>query len=64
MALHVDIGEHGGVAATRPRRQCVDAIGRAVGDDPQQLELAHKHLAVHGVIVDHQDAWALASSRV
>ena len=60
---HVDVGEHGGVAATRPRRQRVDAVLRTVGSNPQQLELEHEHLTVHGVIFDHQDARALAWPR-
>ena len=57
---HVDVGEHGGVAATRPCLQRIDAILCSVGADPQQLELEHKHIAVHGMILDHQDAGALA----
>jgi hypothetical protein len=60
---HVDVGEHGGIAATRPCRQCVDAVLRTVGGDPQELELEHEHLAVHGMIFDHQDARALAWPR-
>src|SRR5262249_22397321 len=59
MAIHVrhmDVGEDGGISAARPCLQRVDAILYTVGGDPQQLELEHEHLAVHGMIFDHQDA--------
>ena len=56
-ARHVDVGEHRGVAAVRrPRLERIDAVRCAVGGDPKQLELQHENLAVHRMIVDHQDA--------
>ena len=55
---HVNIGEHGGIATGCPRRHRFDAVGRSIGDNPQQFELEHEHLAIHGVIVDDEDALA------
>ena len=56
-ARHVDVERARRRSGRRcPRLQRIDAVRRAVGGDPQQLELQHKHLAVHGMIVDHQDA--------
>ena len=58
-ARHVDVGEHGGVARRRAHAASASTpLSARVGSDPQQLELAHQHLAVHRMIVDHQDARA------
>ena len=38
-----------------PRRQRIDTAGGAVGVDPEQLQLHHKNLAVHRMIIDNQD---------
>ena len=61
---HVNIGEHGGIRPGRPRRERVDAVLCRIGGNPQQLELEHEHLAIHGMIVDHQDALALQQGMV
>ena len=51
------------IAAGRPGLERLDAVVGAVGREPEQLELAHQHLAVDRMIVDHQHAEPLDFAR-
>ena len=51
---HVNVGEHDRVVAALPGLQALDAVGGRIGGDAERQELAHQHLAIDGMVVDHQ----------
>jgi hypothetical protein len=50
----MDVGEARRSSGQAPTPSASRPVGRAVGGEPEELE--HEHLAVQGMIIDHQNA--------
>ena len=53
-ARHVQIGEHRRIAPGRPCRQRLAAVLGGIGGEAEEPQLAHQHIAIDRMVVDHQ----------
>ncbi len=61
-ARHVQIGEHRRIAPGRPGRQRLAAVLGGIGGEAEEPELAHQHIAIDRMVVDHQQPRPLVTA--